>query len=84
MLVDPMKATVSNRITTGHMITVVGELFARRKSWSFANDFVAFDNELASVGVGHHPFSAEQRDRAVRAILDGDEVDERMWLIRRE
>ena len=84
VFVDAVKTAARDRVATGDVIAVIGELFSRRDAGSFANNFIAFDHKLAAIGVGDHPFASEQRDRAVRTVFDRDEIDERMWLVGRE
>ena len=81
VFVDAVKASVCDRVASCDVITVVRKFLAGRESRSFADDLVSFDDELAAVGMGDHPFASEKRDRAVGAIFNRDEVNERVRLI---
>lgn len=54
----------------------------RGESRGFANDFIAFHDQLGSIRVFDHPFSAQQRHRAVGIIANREVVDERMGPVR--
>ena len=82
MFVDAMKTSMRRRVAAGHMVTVIGKLFARRDSWRFADNLVAFDHQPRAVGVQHDPFAAKQGHRAIGGIVDRDEIHERMGLVR--
>ena len=84
LLVDAVKTSVCHSITTRDVVAVVGELFARCETRSFADDFIALDYELTAVGMRHHPFSSQQRDRAIGTIFDRNEVNERVRFVRRK
>ncbi len=66
------------------MVTIVGELFARREARCLADDFIALDHEARAVGMQHDPFAPQQCDRAVGSIVDRDEVNEGVRLVGRE
>ena len=66
------------------MVAIVGKLFAGREARRFADDFVAFDDQAAAVAVDHDPFSAEEPDGAVGFVLDRDEINEGVRLVRRQ
>jgi hypothetical protein len=82
--VDAVKASARLGVHAGHVITVVGELFAGRQVRRFAHDFVAFDDEARAIAVNDDPFPPEQRDGAIRTILNRDEIDERVRFVRRQ
>ena len=84
VLINPMEASVGHGVATGDVIAVIGKLFARRKTGSFANNLITFDHELAAICVRDHPLASEQGDRAFRTVFDSDEINERVWLVRRE
>ncbi len=63
-------------IAGSHMITVVRKMGTRGQSGGFANDFVAFHNQLRAVGVFDDPLSAQQRDRSVGIVANRQVVDE--------
>lgn len=65
----------------GDVITVVGKLFTRSEAGRFADDFLPFDDQVGSVEVLDHPFSAEERERVFRSVVNRDEVDESVRLI---
>eukprot|EP01035_Chromulina_nebulosa_P039985 gene39986-54063_t len=54
---------------------------APRPARGLADDLVALDHEPGAVRVEHDPFATEERDRALRGIADGDEVDERVRFV---
>jgi hypothetical protein len=56
-------------------------LFTRSEAWRFADDFLPFDDQVGSVEVLDHPFSAEERERVFRSVVNRDEVDESVRLI---
>lgn len=84
LIVHPVKTTAHGRICAGHVIAIVGELLARLNSRGLANNFVALNHEVAAVWVGEDPFATEEGDRAVGPVVDGDEVDESVRLVRRQ
>jgi hypothetical protein len=65
----------------GDVVAVVGKLFAGREARGFADDFLAFDDEMGAVEVLDHPFAAEERERVFGAVVNRDEVDEGVRLI---
>lgn len=65
----------------GDVIAVVGKLFTRGEAGRFADDFLPFDDQVGSVEVLDHPFSAEERERVFRSVVNRDEVDESVRLI---
>lgn len=83
-VIDAMKTPARTRGAGGDMVAVVGKLFARGQSRSFADDFIALDHELTAVGVSDHPFASEQRDGVIGAVVNRDEIHERMRLVRRQ
>ena len=83
-IVDAMETAVSARVVAGHVIAVIGKLLARREARGFADDLVALDHEAAAVGMEDHPFAPEERDGVVRRVVDRDEIDERVGLVRRQ
>lgn len=76
VFVDAVETAVCDRVAAGHVVTVVRKFFSRRETRSLADDFVAFDHELAAVSVDDDPFASEQSHGAVRAIFDRDEINE--------
>ena len=82
--VDPVKRPARRRIAAGHVITVIGKVLARCEARGFAHDLVALDDELAPIGMFDDPFPSEECDGVLRAVADGDEVDERMRLVGRK
>lgn len=83
-VIHSVKTSVRDRIAARDMVAVVGKLFARRESRCFADNLVAFDDELAAIGVNDHPFAPEQSDGAIGAVFDRDEINERVWLVGRQ
>jgi hypothetical protein len=81
VFVDAVKGPGSAGIDAGHVIAVVGKMFAGREPGRLADDFVAFNDEVRAISVVDHPFTAEERDGAIRAVFDGDEVNERVRLV---
>ena len=79
---DAVKAPQRGGVFAGDVVTVVGERFTRCQARSFADDFVAFDHHAMAVRMFDHPLATQQRDRLVRAVVDGDEVDKRVGLVR--
>jgi hypothetical protein len=84
VFIDAMKASMCRGVGASHMIAVVRELFTRREPWRFANDFVTFDDEPRAVGMEDDPLPSQQRHTAVRRIVNRDEIDERVRLVRRK
>ena len=81
VLIDAVKTTMRDRVASRDMIAVVRKFLARREPRSLADDLISFDDELAAVGMSHHPFASEKRDRPIGAVFNRDEVNECMWLI---
>ena len=54
-----VKTPVGSGIAGGDVIAIVREVSAGRETGSFADNFVALDNQLSPVGVFDHPFAAE-------------------------
>lgn len=79
-----MEAAHDPRIAAGHVITVVGKRLARAESGRFANNLVALDHQALAVGLLHHPLPTAQFDRAVRAIVNSDKIDEGVRLVGRQ
>lgn len=65
----------------GDVIAVVGKLFAGGEAGRFADDFLPFDDQAGSIEVLDHPFSAEERERVFRSVVNRNEVDESVRLI---
>ena len=84
VLINPMEASVGHGVATGDVIAVIGKLFARRKTGSFANNLITLDHKLAAIRVRDHPLACVQGVRAFRTVLDGDVINERVWLVGRE
>lgn len=84
VLVDPMETSVGDRVATGDVIAVIGKLFPGRKTGRFANNFITLNHELAAIRVRDHPLASEQRDGAFGTVFDRNEINERVWLVRRE
>ena len=84
VFVDPVETPVRAGVAAGHVVAVVGKLLAWREARRFTDNLVAFDDQPGAVGMHHHPFAAEESHRLVGGIPNGDEVDERMRLIRRQ
>lgn len=84
LFIDSVEAPLRHRIASGHVIAVVGKLFARREPRCFADNLVAFDDELGAIGVSDDPFATEQSHCPIRAIVDRDEVHKRVRLVGRK
>ena len=84
LFIDAVKTSVRDGFTTRDVVAVIGKLFARSESRSFANDLISFDHELAAVGMRHDPFASEERYGLIRSVLDGNEIDERVRLVGRK
>jgi len=84
LFIDAVETAVRDRVATGDMVAVVGELFSRCETWSFADNFVALDHQLTAIRMHHHPFPAEKCHRPVRSIFDGDKVNKRVRFVGRE
>ncbi len=82
--VHAVEAAMDGGITSRDVVAVIRKLLARGKARRFADNLVALDHELRAVVVQHHPFSPEQSDDAIRAVMNCDEVDKSMWLVDRE
>ena len=63
-----VKTPVGSGIAGGDVIAIVRKVSAGRETGSFADNFVALDNQLSPVGVFDHPFAAEQSHRAVGVV----------------
>lgn len=83
-LVHAVEAAPHRRVVTGHMAAIVGKLFPRGEPRRLADDLVAFHYKLAAISVRDDPLAAEQRHRAVRAVVEGDKVNKGMGLVRRQ
>ena len=83
-LIDAMKTPTCTRIDARHMVAVIRKLFTWSEPRRFAHDFIAFDHELAAVRVINDPFAPEQRDGAIGAIVNRNEIDERVWFVGRQ
>ncbi len=83
-IVDPVKAPARTGGAGGYMVAVIGKLFAGGQPRGLAHDLVAFDHELAAVGVGDDPFATEQGDGVLGAVMNRDEVNEGVRLVRRQ
>ena len=81
VFIDSMKTAVSDRVAASDMVAVIRELFAGREPRRFADDLVAFDHELAAIGVRDHPLASEQGHGSIGSVFDRDEIDERMWFV---
>ena len=81
---DPVKTSVDHRIAARDVVAVVGKLLARRQSGSLTHNFVALDHQASAIAVHHDPFAPEQGDRVVRRVVDCDEVDKSVGLVRRQ
>jgi hypothetical protein len=82
--VDPVEASVRLGIRPGYVITIVRELLAGCDVRSLAHDLISLDYQARSIGVNNDPFTAEQRDCAIRSVFDRDEVYERVRLVGRQ
>ena len=83
-LIHSVETPVRAGIAAGHVIAVVGKILPGGQARRFADDFVAFNHQPGTVRMQHDPFAAEQGDRAIRAVANRDEVDERVWFVRRQ
>lgn len=83
-LVHAVEAALRRSIEARDVVAVVGKLLPRLEPRLLADDAVALDDESRAVAVLHHPFAAEEGHGAVGAVLDRDEIDERMRLVRRQ
>lgn len=84
VFVDAVKTSVCTRIAPRHMVAVVGKLLAGREARRFPDDPVAFDHQTRAVRVQYDPFAAQQCDAAIGGILNRDEIDEGVRLVRRQ
>ena len=82
LVVDSMKTAMGHGIAVGNMIAVIGKVLARIEAGCLAHDLVAFDHQLGRVSVFDDPFAPQQRDGAVRPVLNGQIIDEGMGLLR--
>jgi len=80
--INAVKTTQRARIAAGHVITIVGKLLTRSQTRSFADDFVAFDNQMVAIAVLDHPLTAEQGDDAIRGVVNRHKVDEGVRFVR--
>ena len=83
-LVHAVEAAVRIGINPRDVIAVVGKLFAGSEAGRLADNLVALNHQLRAIGVQHHPFPAEERNRPVGAIANRDKVYERMGLVHRQ
>ena len=58
-IIDAVETPARTRRAGGDMRAVVGKLLARSEPRGLADDFIAFNHELAAVGVGDDPLSAQ-------------------------
>ena len=79
-----MKAAENLGIAIRDMVAVVGKLLAGGEARRFADDFIAFYDQTAAIGIDHDPFAAEKPDGAVGFVSNGDEINERVGFIRRQ
>ena len=79
--VDAVKTPGGPGRAAGDMIAVVGKLFPGSEAGRFADDFFPFDDQVGSIEVLDHPFSAEERKRVFRSVVNRNEVDESVRLI---
>lgn len=79
-----MKAAVCDSVAARDMIAVVGELFTRSEPRRISDDLIAFNHQLAAVGVSDHPFATEQCHRPIRRVRDRDEVNKGVRLVLRQ
>lgn len=82
--IDAMEAAVSLSVFARNVIAVVRKSLPRSESRSFSDDLISFDHSVTAVFVFEYPFSAQQSDGPLRPILDRDEIDECVRLIRRK
>ena len=80
-IVHPVKTPVGARVAAGDVVAVVGELLAGSEARGLAHDLVALDHELVAVLVLHDPFAAEERHGVLGAVVEGHEINKRMWLV---
>ncbi len=60
----------------GEVVAVVRELLARGQGGGLADDAVAFEDLDLAVRRADDPFPAQQLDRLLGEVADGEEVDE--------
>lgn len=83
-IIDTMETSTRSGGTSSDVIAVVGKLLSRRQPRRFSDDFVAFDHQLTAVRVSDDPFASKECDRVVGAVVDGDEIDKSVRLVRRQ
>ena len=79
--IHAMKTPINPRLHTGDVVTVIGKFLAWTEPRRFPDDPVALDHEAAAVVVLENPFSAEQGDNAIGAVVNGDEINEGVRLV---
>ena len=82
--INAMETAAHDGIVAGHMVAVVGELFAGGEPRRFTDDLVAFDYQMRAIAMRDDPLASEQGDDPVGTVVDGDEIDEGMRLVRRQ
>jgi hypothetical protein len=83
-IIDTVKTALGASRPGGHMVAVVGKLLSRGEARGFAHYLVTFDHELAAVFMGDDPFATEQRDGVFGAVVNRDEINKRVRLVRRQ
>ena len=76
-----MKTAEGLAITVPDMVAVVGKMFAGHEGGGLADDFVPLDHRPGPVRMFDHPLPAEQGNRALRAIVNGQIIDKRVGAI---
>ena len=76
--VNAMKRAFGRAIARRGMVTVVGKRLTWSECGGFPHDSLPFEDVLMSICAFDHPAPPVERDRGVREVGDGDEVDERM------
>lgn len=73
---------LSEAVGSDEVIARIMELGARGEAGAFADDAVAFDDELGVVGIGDDPLASLDGDDARAVIVDGDMIHKSIWPVR--
>ncbi len=76
VFVESVKASHCRSVGCGYVTTIVGEGLPWSEIRFLADDLVAFDDQLFAVFRGDDPLAPEQFYAAIRAVCDGDVINE--------
>lgn len=84
MFIHTVETSMRDSIAASNVVAVIRKFFTGIEAGRLADDLITFNHELAAIRVHDHPLTPQQGDRAIRAVDDRNEINKRVWFIRRQ